>query len=146
MLRRIVCGLGLSALVALSAGCKTTTISPSIPTAPTTETFSGLLNATGVVTVSFITSTGGNVSATLTSVGPDATQTVGFSLGTFNASTNTCTVVFDNSAALQSAVFNTTASTTGSYCVRVYDNGSVATAVANGTAKAFTYTITVSHP
>jgi hypothetical protein len=30
--------------------------------------------------------------------------------------------------------------------VRVYDNGSIATAVANGTATAFTYTVTVSHP
>jgi hypothetical protein len=146
MLRRIVCGLGLSALLASSAGCKTTTISPTIPTAPTTATFSGLLNATSVVTNSFVTSTGGSVTATLTSVGPDATQTVGFSLGSFNASTNVCTVAFDNSAALQGAVFNTTASTTGAYCVRVYDNGAVANAVASGTATAFTYTITVSFP
>jgi len=112
----------------------------------TTETFTGLLNPTSAVVFSFVTQTGGNVTATLTSVGPDATQTVGFSMGTFNAVTNTCTVVFDNTAALQTAVFNTTASTVGSYCVRLYDNGSISTAVANGTATAFTYTVTVQHP
>jgi hypothetical protein len=146
MLRRIVCGLGISALLALSAGCKTTTLSPTVPTAPVTGTFSGLLNPTGVNTFSFVTSIGGSVTATLTAVGPDSTQTVGFSLGSFNASTNVCTVAFDNSAALQGAVFNTTASTAGAYCVRIYDNGTVAAAVAAGTATAFTYTITVSYP
>jgi len=67
-------------------------------------------------------------------------------MGTFNTASNTCTTIFDNTAALQSASFNTQASTIGAYCVRVYDNGSVATAVANGTATAFTYTVTVSHP
>jgi hypothetical protein len=146
MFRRIAWGLGLSALLALSVGCHTTTLSPTIPTAPVTGTFSGLLHPTNVNTFSFVTSIGGAVTATLTSVGPDATQTVGFSLGTFNTSTNVCTVGFDNNAALQGAVFNTTASTAGAYCVRIYDNGSVATAVAAGTATAFTYTITVSYP
>ena len=146
MLRRIVCGIGLTALLALSGACKTTTITPTIPTTLTTETFTGLLNATSAVTFSFVTQGTGNVTATLTSVGPDATQTIGYSLGTFNTATNTCTVVFDNSSALQAAVFNTTASTAGSYCVRLYDNGSVATAVANKTASAFTYTVTVQHP
>ena len=146
MFRRIVWGFGLSALLALSVGCKTTTLSPTVPTAPVTGTFTGLLNPSGVNTVSFTAVTGGSVTATLTSVGPDATQTVGFSLGSFNTSTNVCTVSFDNSAALQGAVFNTTASTAGAFCVRIYDNGTVANAVAAGTATAFTYTITVSYP
>lgn len=146
MLRRIVCGIGLAALLVLSGACKTTTINPVVPTTLTTETFSGLLNANSAVTVSFVTQSTGAVTATLTSVGPDSTQTIGFSLGSFNTATNTCTVQFDNSAALQGAVFNTTASTAGSYCVRLYDNGSVATAVANGTATAFTYTVTATHP
>jgi len=147
MLRRIVCGIGLAAAIAVAGGCHTTTINPVVPTGQlTTETFTGLLNPASAVVFSFVTQTGGNVTATLTSVGPDATQTIGYSLGTFNAVTNTCTVVFDNPAALQAAVFNTTASTTGSYCVRLYDNGSIATAFANGTAKAFTYTVTVQHP
>jgi hypothetical protein len=147
MLRRIACGIGFAALVALASGCKTTTINPILPTSTTTtETFTGLLNPTSAVVFSFVTQTGGDVKATLTSVGPDATQTVGFSLGTFNSVTNVCTVVFDNTAALQSAVFDTQASTTGIYCVRLYDNGSVTNAAAAGTATAFTYTVTVTHP
>lgn len=146
MLRRIVYGIALAGALAVATGCHTTTINPVIPTSTTTETFTGLLNARGANVVSFVTQTGGNVTATLTSVGPDATQTIGFSLGTFNTASNTCQIVFDNTAALQAAVFNTQASTVGSYCVRVYDNGSVAAAVANGTATAFTYTVTVTHP
>ncbi len=54
--------------------------------------------------------------------------------------------VFDNPAALQTAVFNATASTTGYYCLRMYDNGSVAAALAAGSATSFTYTATVTHP
>jgi hypothetical protein len=147
MLRRIVCGIGLAAALAMASGCHTTTINPTVPTGViTTETFTGLLNPNGANVVSFVTQSGGAVVATLTSVGPDATQTIGFSMGTFNTASNTCTTIFDNTAALQSASFNTQASTIGAYCVRVYDNGSVATAVANGTATAFTYTVTVSHP
>jgi len=147
MLRRIVCGLGLGAALAIASGCHTTTINPFVPTGQTTvETFTGLLNPNGANVASFVTQTGGNVVATLTAVGPDATQTIGFSLGTFNTVSNACQVQFDNSAALQSAVFTTQASTVGAYCVRVYDNGSVATSVANGSATAFTYTVTVSHP
>lgn len=147
MLRRIVCAIGLGAALAAAGGCHTTTINPVVPTGQTTtETTSSLLSPNGSNVFSFVTQTGGNVAATLTTVGPDATQTIGFSLGTFNAVSNTCQVQFDNTAALQGAVFNTQASTVGSYCVRVYDNGSVATAVANGTATAFTYTVTITHP
>jgi len=146
MLRRIACGIGLAAALAVASGCHTTTINPVVPTSATTQTFTGLLNPLSANVTSFVTQTGGEVDARLTAVGPDSTQTIGFSLGTFNTVSNTCTVVFDNTAALQGAVFTTQASTIGSYCVRVYDNGSIATAVANGTATAFTYTITVTHP
>jgi len=146
MLRLIACGIGLAAALAVASGCHTTTINPVVPTSATTQTFTGLLNPLSANVTSFVTQTGGEVDARLTAVGPDSTQTIGFSLGTFNTVSNTCTVVFDNTAALQGAVFTTQASTIGSYCVRVYDNGSIATAVANGTATAFTYTITVTHP
>jgi hypothetical protein len=90
------------------------------------------------------------VKATLTAVGPDPAQTVGFSLGTYNATTGVCTVVYDNPAALQStAVLNAIASTLGFYCIRVYDNGNVKTLTDAGTVtddNPFTYAITVVHP
>jgi hypothetical protein len=97
MLRRIACGLGLAALMALASGCGTTTTTPIVGTPlPTAETFSGLLYPVNANVFSFVAQTGGAVTATLTSVGPDATQTIGFSLGTFNTATNQCSVVFDN--------------------------------------------------
>ncbi len=147
MFRRIGCGLGLAALLALVSGCGNTTTAPILATPnPTTDTFTGLLNPVSANVVEFVANTGGAVTATLTAIGPDSTQNLGFSLGTFNTATNQCSVVFDNTAAVQGSVFNTTASTVGTYCVRLYDNGSVATAAANGTASAFTYTVTVAHP
>ena len=150
MLRRIACGTLLCALAALAGACGGTSI-PTVPTTPTTttETFTGTLNPASTTVHPFVTITGGPVITTLTVVGPDATQTVGFSLGTYNPTLNICTVNFDNPAALQGAVFNATASTTGFYCARLYDNGTVTTAVAastDGSVTSFNYTVTVTHP
>jgi hypothetical protein len=146
MFRRIGCGILLCAMAALAGACsdKLTTTTPTPVTS--TQTFTGTLTPASAVVSGFTTLTGGPISATLTVVGPDPAQSVGFSLGTFNPTLNICTVVLDNPAAVQSAVFNATASTTGFYCVRVYDNGNVATAVSAGTADSFTYTVVVSHP
>jgi hypothetical protein len=149
MLRRMVCGTLLCAMAALAGACGSTITAPTITGAPVTETFTGTLNPASTTIHSFVTLTGGPVTATLTAVGPDPAQTVGFSLGTFNPTLNVCTVVFDNSAALQGAVFTATASTTGFYCARMYDNGSVAAAVAasaDGSVTSFSYTVTVVHP
>jgi hypothetical protein len=145
MLRRIACGTLLCAL-ALASACGTT--APTTPTTPTTitETFTGTLNPAGTNVHPFLTLIGGPVTMTLTAVGPDATKTIGFSLGTFNPTLNVCTVNFDNPAALQAASFAATASTGGYYCARLYDNGAVAAAVADGSAGSFTYTVTVAHP
>ena len=147
MLRRIACGTLLCAMIALVGACSDTTTHPTGPTTTeTTETFEGTINPAGTTLHPIFTFTGGSVVATLTVVGPDASKTIGFSLGTFNPTLNICTVVFDNPAALQTAAFNTVASTSGFYCVRMYDNGNVTTAATEGTATAFTYTVTVKHP
>jgi hypothetical protein len=147
MLRRTACGSLLCALAALASACSSSTTTPTTPTTTiTTDTLTGTLNPAGTTVHPFVTITGGPITATLTAVGPDATKTVGFSLGTYNPTLNVCTVVFDNPAALQTAVFTATASTTGYYCLRMYDNGSVAAALAAGTATSFTYTATITHP
>ena len=150
MVRRMARGAALAALMALASGCSATITTPTTTPVQTTDTFNGTLTPANSNVHSFITLTGGRVTATLTSVGPDSAQTVGFSLGTYNSTTGICTVVFDNPAALQTtAQFNATASTLGYYCVRVYDNGSVKTLTDAGTVTGdnpFTYTITVSHP
>lgn len=146
MFRRIACGTLLCALAALAGGCGDTTTTPTPPSTTVTDTFEGTINPAGTMLHPIFTLTGGPVVATLTVVGPDATKTLGFSLGTFNPTLNVCTVVFDNPAALPAAAFNTVASTQGFYCIRMYDNGTVTTAAADGTAASFTYTVTVTHP
>jgi len=141
MFRRIAGGLLLCAMGALAVGCGDE-VNPILPdAAPITETFSGSVSPAGGATHSFITLTGGAIKATLTTVGPDAAKNVGFSLGTFNTTLNTCTAVLDNPAALQAFEFNATASSIGAYCVRVYDNGNITT-----DNVAYTYTVTVIHP
>ena len=100
----------------------------------------GAAQAAGA-THSFVTLLGGGVTATLTTVGPDPAKNVGFSLGTFNATLNVCSAVFDNPAALQTFEFKANATTLGSYCVRVYDNGNITT-----DNVPYSYTVTVKHP
>jgi hypothetical protein len=140
MLRRIACGILLSAAVAL-AGCGDTTTGPTPTPTQVTETFTGTVNPAAGSTHSFVTLLGGPIKATLTTVGPDPAKNVGFSLGTFNSTLNVCTAVLDNPAALQAFEFNATASTIGEYCVRIYDNGNITT-----DAVPYTYTVTVVHP
>jgi len=140
MFRGIACGAVVCAAVAL-AGCSDIKTGTGPTPVPITETFSGTVNPASGDTHSFTTLTGGAIKATLTSVGPDATKNVGFSLGTFNATLNTCTAVLDNPAAPQAFEFSANASTIGVYCVRVYDNGNVTT-----DAVPYTYTVTVVHP
>ena len=147
MLRRIACGTLLCAMTALAACGDNTVTAPSGPTTTIiTETFTGEINPASTTLHPIVTLTGGQVVATLAVVGPDPAKTIGFSLGTYNPTLNICTVVFDNPAALQAATFNAVASTSGYYCIRMYDNGTVATAASEGTATSFTYTVTVTHP
>ena len=141
MLRRMACGILVCALAALTAGCGDTNTGPAPTPVPVTETFTGTVSPAAGSTHAFVTLTGGPITATLTAVGPDPAKNVGFSLGTFNSTLNTCSAVFDNPAALQSFEFKVTASSIGAYCVRIYDNGNITT-----DAVPYTYTITVVHP
>jgi hypothetical protein len=137
----------LCACAALAGACGRTTTVPTPTVIPITETFTGTINPAGTNLHSVVAAlTGGPITATLTVVSPDETKTLGFSLGTYNPTLNICTVVFDNPAALPGAVFKASAATAGFYCTRVYDNGSVAAAAADGSAAAFNYTVTVEHP
>ena len=140
MLRGIVRGIVLAALAASVGACDSETTTPPAPTPIIiSETYSGTLIPASAGTFTFTTLTGGAVISTLTKVGPDNTKTVGFSLGTYGG--GVCTVILDNAAAIEGFLFTAATSSIGTYCVRIYDNGSVTT-----DNIPYTFTITVSHP
>lgn len=116
---------------------------PTIPTTPTvivTESFIGAVTQNGATTHSFSVSTAGTVKATLKAIGSDNTLVVGFSLGTWNTVTSSCSIVLANDAATGGSVLQGTMSGTGTLCVRLYDVGNV---VAPDAAP---YTVDVEHP
>ena len=139
MLRGIVRGTALAALLALATACGSTTTIVAPTPITVSETFSGTLIPASAGVFTFNTLTGGSVTSTLTALGPDSTKTVGFSLGTYNGAV--CTVILDNSAATQAFSFTATTSSIGTYCVRIYDNGST-----TADNLPYTFTITVAHP
>jgi hypothetical protein len=121
------------------AGCGNdlTSTPPTTPTAPTvTDTFTGTLTRNGGVTHPFVGSSSGTVTATLTSVAPDATVVVGLSLGTWNG--NACQVVLAKDNAVQGSIVVASASSAGNMCARIYDTGHLVNPI--------TYQITVVHP
>ena len=140
-MRRPIAGILLSVLALMAAACGSNT-TPTTPTTPTitTDTFTGTLTAASGVTNTFTTATSGTIAATLTAVGPDSTKVIGFALGSYITTLNVCQVVLANDIALQGAILTGQASTTGTYCVRVYDTGQVTADTP------FTFTITVAHP
>lgn len=111
------------------------------PTTPdpviTTVTFNGTLTVNGAATHQFFTAATGTVTATLTSLGENPPEAVGFSMGTMAGAT--CNIVLANDQAVVTTVVRGTVSTlSGALCVRVYDVGKLTAPV--------DYTFTVSHP
>ena len=110
--------------------------SPSEDTTTTSETFSGTLAPQGSNIYTFTVARSGTVKVTLTSVAPTATTPVGLGLGT--PSGNACTLT----SSTPSATAGTTAQISvtqspGTYCIRVFDSGSVSAAI--------TFSVKVEH-
>jgi len=79
----------------------------------------------------------GVVVATLTSLGDNPPEKIGFSMGTMSGST--CSIVLRNDSAVVTSVITGTVSTlAGSLCISVYDVGSLTETVP--------FTFTVRHP
>ena len=113
----------------------------NLPTTPdpviVTDTFTGTININGAATHNVFTTATGVVSATLTSLGENPPEKIGFSMGTLAGAT--CNVVLHNDNAVVTSNLTGTVSTlAGSLCVRVYDVGSLTDSVS--------YTFTVTHP
>lgn len=134
--------LGMVVLACAVAACDTEPLLPFIPTAsePVTETFSGQVTQNDAKTHSFTVSRAGSVTATLQTIGSDNRLVVGLSLGTWNSTTNSCSIVLANDAASGGAVLTGTMTAAGSLCLRVYDVGNI---VAGANAA---YSVEVTHP
>jgi hypothetical protein len=131
----------MALLLVLAAGgaaaCEnnaTTTPTTTVPT--TTDTFSGTVTVNGAVTHLFSATQRGTVSATLTTMDPDASQTVGVSLGTWNGTS--CQTILANDQATVGAGVLGLVSGLGNLCLRVYDVGKL--------NRSENYDVQVSHP
>lgn len=108
------------------------------PPNPTTVNFSGAINRNGAQTHTFSSGASGTLTATLVTLGPDASLIVGLSLGTWNG--NACQIVLAKDNATQGSILTGGVSALGNLCVRIYDVGNVPA------AQQVTYEIQVIHP
>ena len=110
---------------------------PSDPGNPVTETFTGTLTPNGAKTEPFSVARSGSVSAAIASLAPDATITIGLSLGTWNGTA--CSTVISNDSATLGTTLTGAADREGRLCVRVYDAGGTLTQPTD-------FELTVVHP
>lgn len=99
----------------------TTPTDDTTATTTTTETFSDTLTPNGGKTHTFAVTRSGTVTATLASLSPDNTLTIGLSLGTWNGATCQTVIARDNTQVGNAVVGQASAS--GILCIRVYDIG-----------------------
>jgi hypothetical protein len=109
--------------------------SPS-DTTTTTETFSGTLATQASNVYTFTVAKSGTVKVTLTSVAPTSTTQIGLGIGTPNGTACTTTSSTPSATAGSSPQISVTQNP-GSYCIRVFDSGSLTTTI--------TFSITVEH-
>jgi hypothetical protein len=127
------------AVAAVAAGCSDDT--PTIPTPPiaperVTETFGGTIERNDAEMHLFISGGLGEVVATLTSIAPDNTVTMGLSLGIWNG--NQCAIVVAKDSTPQGGGVLGQSNAPGQLCLRVYDVGSL--------VEPSSYEVTVVHP
>ena len=133
---RVVAALGLAAGLASCSNPSTASSTTSTTANRTTDTFNGTVQVKGSDMHTFTVQNSGQVDVTLTTTTPAAT--LGIAVGTPSGSA--CPAIPGSSA---SAVAGATAQVSGilspaSYCVVLFDAGSLAQAVS--------YTVTVVHP
>ncbi len=110
--------------------------STAAPSAPVTETLSGILVPTALSYSVITASGGGDISITLVSLSPLSTITVGVGIGV--TTSNGCALQYSQENFKVGTVWNTSLSGKGLYCVAIYDIGQ--------TAQNVNYTLKVTHP
>ena len=128
----------LALTLGAGAACddNTTTTTPTTPSTSTSESFTGTVTVNGAVTHQFAATQRGTVTATLSTIDPDASQTVGISLGTWNGTA--CQIIIANDQAVVGSSILGSVSGVGNLCVRVYDVGKL--------SRAENYKVDVTHP
>jgi hypothetical protein len=111
-------------------------VTPSEPT-EVTEAFSGTVSQGGS-NYHVISARVGQVQATITELGPDATTTIGFSVGVLNSLA--CTALMENPAAKAGSQLTGQATGLVTLCVRMYDTGTLTT-----TDQTMTYSVAVTY-
>lgn len=141
-MRRSVLHVFLATVILVTTSACGQSTTPAIPTNPgtsTTETFAGTLTVNGATTYPFTVGFAGTITATLTTVGPDATVPIGMSIGTWSGTTCSVGVSLAQDQATQGAVLVAAVSAAGQLCLRIYD--------AKGTLPGpVTYSVDVVHP
>jgi hypothetical protein len=119
------------------SGCGDTTDPITIPTPiEVTETFGGTVGQGGV-SYHVVNAKVGNVTLTMTAIGPDSSATVGMSIGVLNSIA--CTAVMENPTARVGSQLLGTATGLATLCVKMYDAGTIAL------ADTLTYEISVKY-
>lgn len=135
---RLFRSLALVATLAVAPACGDDAVdTPTTPT-PTiiTETFAGTVGVNGAATHTFTASAAGDVTATLTAIGPDSAIVSGLALGEWNGTG--CTERISNDSAVQTSVLYGQVAQTGALCVRIRDVGRF--------VEPISYEIVVTHP
>ncbi len=133
--RAVAIAVALAALAGACGGSSDTITATPTAAPTTTDVFTGTVQAGGVAFHNFTIVQQGTLTATLTSLSPQTTITVGFGVG--QPSGTTCPLLSSIETAKVSSVLSGTIAA-GAYCVAIYDIGNV-----QGSDD---YTITVNHP
>ena len=129
--------LALACLIGMAGGCGSAAspaTAPSTTTSPTSEGWSGVLAPGGASSRSFTANAAGTISITLTGAG----ATVGLGVGLPRTSGGGCRLGVTVNAAPGPTAQLTTQADAGSYCVQVFDLGSLSDPVP--------FAMTINHP
>lgn len=129
----VAIAVALAALAACGGSSDTTATTPTAPL--TTETITGTVLAGGVSFHTFTVAQQGTLTATLTTLSPQSTITMGMGIGTVSGTA--CSLLSTNETTKMGSVLSGTIAV-GSFCVEIYDIGNVQVSD--------DYTITLTHP